>query len=86
MTQIKHQTKEVRHTITEGDIFFVEENSIYFKLLGYESESKFALYDLADDTIVAKELNHVTHAINHVRKHYGDFIIIPNDRVTIDIK
>lgn len=85
--QIKtvERLKDTR-TIEVGGIFHISGTNSYLKLIGYQDEDVFALYDLETDMIVSEKLNHINHVINHVRKHYGDFVFIPEERILLNIE
>ncbi|MGP0689724.1 hypothetical protein ACW5UC_24580 [Priestia aryabhattai] len=70
--------------VEAGDIFYVEGTETYLQLL--ELGDKFALLDLSTSSITSSSINCEIHAINHVKKHYGEYELIKSSRVTFKIQ
>lgn len=69
--------------IEVGDIFHVD--GYYLQLIKINTE-KYGLLDLEDSSMFHSELNHINHAINTIKKHYGDFNLIKSSRISVTIK
>jgi hypothetical protein len=76
------ESAKARTEIEEGDCFLVDEQLIQIVELG----NGYALIDLGEARILSTEINSIPHAINHVKKHYGEFEHIYSERLDITVK
>lgn len=74
--------EHIREDITTGDVFVTKDYC--FRLILLE-ENNYALLDI-QNAIVAKKVEHVAHAINWVKKHYGEFTIVANNDIEVTFK
>lgn len=80
---INHKYQEA-HDITMGDIFLVDGQ--YIQLVEIDSpEFKLGLLDVGDARMLSTSIKNIPHAINHVKKHYGEFELIPRSKVSVTI-
>lgn len=82
MIKVNYTEKKERG-IEVGDIF-VAGCSVYLQFV--EIGDKFGLMDVEESRMVRHDLNHATHAINFIKREYGEFTVIQKERITIDIE
>lgn len=68
---------EKEHKIKGGDIFHADGE--YLILCEHLTTNNFSLINASDMSVVRNDISHVAHAINFVKKDYGEFQIISHE-------
>lgn len=71
-----------KDSVEIGDVF--QTDAGFFRLIEIE-HGQYALNDIETAEVVSNDLKHFAHVINHVKKHYGGYALIKNDRIVISI-
>lgn len=73
--------KPEQREVGVGDCFLVGEQLIQL----VETEMSYVLIDLGNAKILSLNINSVQHAINHVKKHYGEFEVVYSDQIELKV-
>lgn len=73
--------RQVKKSIEVGDILVVSDH--YFRFIGIDN--RFGLLDVESGE-VHKLVDHVTHAINWIKKYHGEFAVIDNDDIEVTFR
>lgn len=83
--KINHILAKVVEGVEIGDIFHIEETGTYLQIIDLRN-GKLGLLDLSESEMESMNINHAVHAVNHVKKYYGEFKLIKNSQVSINIE
>lgn len=83
---INVEYKEQDNRINTGDVFLVdEEYALQLISVGNEASVSYGLLNLNTFVFERLDLKAVPHAINWVKKYYGNFVIVKKDDVNITL-
>lgn len=82
MPEVKFNKEPEDNRLESGDLIVAGNTNLW--LVWYQEDQNYLLVDAESMDVVAT-VNHPAHAINHVKKHYGEFKFIKGDRITVEV-